>query len=112
MDAEIPASADAGAAARAAEVFTADLRPRPGGRLRHRIRLAGAVLSELLLELIPSPSVHDVVVTRRDDGTEVLRVPAGEPLRAGELLAQIRDELDRLDAEEFLASWSEPAPTR
>lgn len=110
MDAALPGDAGAGDAAPAAELFAADLRPRPGGRLRHRARLAGAVLSELLLELIPSPSVHDVVVTRRDDGTEVLRVPAGDPLRAGELLAQIRDELDRLDAEAFLAAWSEPAP--
>lgn len=91
---------------RAADVFVADLRPRPGGRLMQGIRLAGAALSELLLELIPSPSVHDVVVTRRDDGTEVLREPAGVPLRAGELLGQIREEMERLDPGTFLAGWS------
>jgi hypothetical protein len=43
-----------------------------------------------------------VVVTRRDDGTEVLRVPAGEPLRVGELLAGIRAESSRSDPESFL----------
>ena len=91
---------------RAADVFVADLRPRPGGRLMQAVRLAGAALSELLLELIPSPSVHDVVVTRRDDGTEVPREPAGVPLRAGELLSQIRSELERLDPETFLRAWS------
>ena len=29
---------------------------------------------------------------------------------AGDLLAQIRDELERLDAAAFLTAWSEPAP--
>jgi hypothetical protein len=91
-------------------VFVADLLPRPGGRLMQGVRLAGAALSELFLELIPSPSVHDVVVTRRADGTEVLRVPAGEPLRAGELLTQIRGELESLGPEAFLAGWSESVP--
>ncbi len=91
---------------RAADVFVADLRPRPGGRLLQGLRLAGAALSELLLELIPAPSVHDVVVTRRDDGTEVLREPAGVPLLAGELLGQIRDEMERVDPDTFLEGWS------
>jgi hypothetical protein len=95
---------------RAADVFAAELRPRPGGRWLQRARLAGAFVSELAWELIPSPSVHDVVVTRRDDGTEVLREPAGAPLYAGELLAQIRAELTRVDPESFLRSWSAPTP--
>ncbi len=104
-------AAPTGGAVRAADVFVADLRPRPGGRLMQGLRLAGAALSELLLELIPSPSVHDVVVTRRDDGTEVLREPAGVPLRAGELLGQVRDELERLDPETFLRQWSAAPPS-
>jgi len=108
MNAESPADAGSGDGVRAADVFIADLRPRPGGPLRHWARLAGAALSELLLELIPSPSVHDVVVTRREDGEEALRVPAGEPLRAGELLAQIRHELEHLAPESFLAGWAKP----
>ncbi len=95
---------------RAAEVFVADLWPRPGGRLVQWMRLAGAALSELLMQLVPSPSVHDVVVTRRDDGTEVLRLPAGDPLLVGDRLARIRAERERLDPEAFLASWSASAP--
>jgi hypothetical protein len=111
MDAA-PPDGGAGDGTRAADVFVADLRPRPGGRLLQGIRLAGAALSELLLELIPSPSVHDVVVTRRDDGTEVLREPAGVPLLAGELLGQIRDEMERLDPDTFLDEWSaRPRPS-
>ena len=105
MDAA-PPEGGAGDDVRAADVFVADLRPRPGGRLLQGLRLAGAALSELLLELIPAPSVHDVVVTRRDDGTEVLREPAGVPLLAGELLGQIRDEMERVDPDTFLEGWS------
>ncbi|WP_157943916.1 hypothetical protein [Blastococcus atacamensis] len=45
------------------------------------------------------------MVVRRDDGSEVLRVPAGEPMIAGDLLASVRAELDRLTVEEFLAAW-------
>ena len=94
---------------RAADVFTAELRPRPGGPLLHRLRIAGAFLSELLLQLLPTPAVHDVVVTRRDDGSEVLRVPASLPLLDGEALAQMRAELARLEPESFLREWSAEA---
>jgi hypothetical protein len=94
----------------AADVFAAELHPRRGGYLLQRARVAGAFVSELMWELVPSPSVHDVVVTRRDDGTEVLREPAGAPLYAGDLLAQIQAELTRVDPETFLRSWSAQNP--
>jgi hypothetical protein len=93
---------------RAADVYSAALVARPGGRLMHVLRLAGAVAAQLLLQVIPSPSVHDVVVTRRRDGAEVLREPAGDPLVAGDLLAAVRRELDELDPESFLAEWASP----
>ena len=95
---------------RAADVFAADLRQRPGGPLRHRARVAATFLSELLFQLLPVPSVHDVVVTRRDDGTEVLRLPAGDPYQEGDLLAQVRTELADSDAESFLRAWSAQDP--
>ena len=90
---------------RAADVFEAELRPRRGGRLMHAARIMGAFAAQLALQLIPSPDVHDVVVSRRDDGEEVLRVPAGDPLRPGELLAHVRRELESLDPAAFLAGW-------
>ena len=96
-------------AALARDVFDVDLRPRPGGRLRHGLRVAGAFTSQLLWQLVPSPSVHDVVVTRRDDGTEVLREPAGDPLLAGDLLAYVRTQMAQLDPEAFLAEWTSRA---
>jgi hypothetical protein len=49
------------------------------------------------------------VVRRRDDGTEVLRVPGDEPGVPAALLAAVRDELGAVPEEVFLARWSVPA---
>ena len=89
----------------APDVFALSLRPRPGGRLRHAARLAGAFVSQMFGQLVPSPAVHDVVVVRRTDGTEALRVPAEDPLTAGDLVAYMRQQLAELDEEAFLAEW-------
>ncbi len=94
---------------RASDVYAADLEPRPGGRLRHRARVAGAFVAELAWGLLPGPTVFDVVVRRRDDGAEVLRVPSEDPTAPGRMLGAIRDELDAVAPEEFLARWSVPA---
>ena len=91
---------------RAADVFEADLAPRPGGPLRHRARIVASFVSEMLHQLLPVPGVHDVVVTRRDDGTEVLRVPAGDHWQEGDRLAHVRCELAGSDPESFLRDWS------
>ena len=93
----------------AADVYAADLEPRPGGRLRHRLRVAGAFLAELAWGLLPGPTVFDVVVRRRDDGAEVLRVPSEDPAVPGDVLQAIRGELDAMTPEQFLAEWSVPA---
>ncbi|MGY1722854.1 hypothetical protein [Blastococcus sp. SYSU DS0533] len=90
---------------RAEEVFEAALLPRPGGPLLHRARVAGAFVAGLFGGLLPAPSVHDVVVTRRADGGEVLRVPAGDPLAAGDVLQAVRTELGTLRPGEFLRAW-------
>lgn len=94
----------------ASAVLAADLRPRPGGRLLHWARIAGAFLSQLAWQLIPSPAVHDVVVHRRNDGREVLRVPAEDPLVPGDMLAVVRGQLDRMDVDAFLADWRPQVP--
>jgi hypothetical protein len=54
--------------------------------------------------------VHDVVVRRRDDGAEVLRVPSEDPTAPGYVLRSIRDELGSVGPEEFLARWSVRVP--
>jgi hypothetical protein len=94
---------------RAASLYSAALEPRPGGRARHRLRLAGAFVAQLAWGLLPGPTVYDVVVRRRDDGTEVVRIPADEPGVPADMLTAVRAELDALTPEEFLAGWSVPA---
>jgi hypothetical protein len=94
---------------RAADVFSLSLRPRPGGRVRHGLRLAGAFASQMTGQLVPSPAVHDLVVIRRTDNAEVLRVPAEDPLTVGDLVAYMREQLEELDEEAFLAEWQSRA---
>ena len=94
----------------ASEVYEAGLEPRPGGRVRHWIRVAGAFAAELAQGLVPGPTVHDVVVRRRDDGAEVLRVPCEDPTTPGYVLQSVRDELGSVGPEEFRARWSVRAP--
>jgi hypothetical protein len=89
----------------AAAVLTAALEPRPGGRIRRAARVTGAVVAQLALQLLPSPALYDVVVRRRAGGEEVLRIDAGDPLQAGDMLAHVRTRLEELDEPAFLAEW-------
>ncbi|MCZ2847954.1 hypothetical protein [Modestobacter sp. VKM Ac-2978] len=95
---------------RAAEVYEATLQPRPGGRVLRSARLAAAFVSELAWGLVPGPSLHDVVVTRRADGAEVLRVWAGDPMDPGDMLAQVRRQLAERSPADFLAEWGADEP--
>ena len=90
---------------RAASVFEATLQPATGGRLLRGARVVAAFAAELAMGLLPAPSVSDVVVTRRRDGREVLRVPAGDPNVPGTMLGLMRSQLDELTAAEFMEEW-------
>ncbi|WP_222194635.1 hypothetical protein [Modestobacter italicus] len=95
---------------RAADVYEATLQPRPGGRVLRGARLAAAFAAELAWGLLPSPSLHDVVVTRRVDGAELLRVPAGDPTVPGDMLAQVQRELAQRSPADFVAEWGADEP--
>jgi len=95
---------------RAAEVYEATLQLRPGGRVLRSARLAAAFVSEMVGGLFPGPSLHDVVVTRRADGVEVLRVWAGDPAVPGDMLAQVQRQLADRSPAEFLAEWGAEEP--
>ena len=100
---------------RAADVYEATLQPKPGGRLERGARLAGAFVAELAWGLIPSPDLFDVVVTRRSDGAEVLRVGAGNPNVPGDMLGLVNQHLADLSPAAFLDEWGAeepPAPVR
>ncbi len=95
--------------ARAREVFVASLQPRPGGRLLRSARFLAAFAAELAMGFLPGPSLSDVVVTRRSDGAELMRVPAGDPLVPGDMLALVQRQLDELSPDAFLAEWGAAA---
>ncbi|WP_448615148.1 hypothetical protein [Modestobacter sp. URMC 112] len=102
-------SAEAGGG-RARDVFVAALEPRPGGRLLRSARFLAAFAAELAWGLLPGPSLSDVVVTRRRDGLELVRVPAGDPNVPGDMLALVQRQLDELDPGTFLAEWGAQEP--
>jgi hypothetical protein len=93
---------------RAVDVYVAGLEARRGGRLLRSARLFAAFASELAFGLLPAPSVSDVVVRRRDDGSEVLRVEAGDPNVPGDMLRFVQGQLEELDPGTFLAEWGAP----
>ncbi len=86
-------------------VYAATLEPRAGGRVLRGARFAGAFVAELAWGLLPGPATHDVVVTRRADGRELLRQSAGPPMTMGTDLAQVQEHLDALDAVAFRERW-------
>jgi hypothetical protein len=90
---------------RAAELYEATLQPRRGGRLLRSARFLAAFTAELAWGLLPAPSLSDVVVTRRADGAEVLRVPAGDPNVPGDMLHLVQRQLAELPPADFLAEW-------
>ena len=90
----------------AGEVYTHHLEPR------HRSPLVRLALGALDLwcanfggtfELTRS---GDVVVRRRSDGVEELRVEVHSPDDAAETLHRIGEQLDELEPEEFRIAWS------
>ena len=50
------------------------------------------------------------MVTRRSDGAELVRVPAGDPMVVGDLLASVQRQLDELAPAAFLAGWGATEP--
>jgi hypothetical protein len=99
-----------GQGGRASDVYEATLRPRPGGRLLRSGRFLAAFAAELAWGLLPAPSLSDVVVVRRRDGAEVLRVSAGDANVPGDMLALVQRHLASLSRADFLAEWGAEEP--
>lgn len=89
----------------AGEVYVAALDRPDRGRVRRLVDagldIAGAAVGGLL-EL---SSAGTVVVRRRADGVEVLRVDGGPAEETAQLLHHVREQLDTLSAEEFRDRW-------
>ena len=90
----------------AADVFVADFERRRGGPVLHGVRVLGAFVGSLLQGLVPLPAVHDVVVRRGDDGTEVVRIPVENPDLPGDTLRFVQKDLTARSPEQFVAEWT------
>ena len=90
----------------AADAFVAGFERRRGGRVLHGVRILGAFGASLFQGLVPSPAVHDVVVRRRDDGTEVARTPVENPDLPGDTLRFVEEDLASRSPEQFVVEWS------
>lgn len=87
------------------EVYAVLLEPHPRPRaqvLLHAALDLWCATSGGLLELTRA---GDVVLRRRHDGVEELRIPAGPPETALPVLQQIRDDLETLSPEQFRRGW-------
>jgi hypothetical protein len=88
----------------ASAVYEAALVEHIGPRTHIRGVITPKVADFLMAE---EPSHVDLVVRRRDDGTEIIRTPAdlGTP---GTLLATVEQDLAAMTVEEFVAEWKMP----
>jgi hypothetical protein len=99
-----PATGTSATATTASEVFEAAIVDHVGPGTRIPGVIAPRVGDELMAE---EPSAIDLVVRRRDDGSEIVRTPAdlGSP---DALLATAEQDLAEMSVEEFLAEWRMP----
>jgi hypothetical protein len=78
------------------------------GHVRPGTHVPGVIAPRLADELMAEePSQVDLVVRRRDDGTEIIRTPAdlGSP---DTLLAAAIADLKTMSVDEFIAEWKMP----
>ncbi|VXB81887.1 hypothetical protein [Nocardioides sp. AX2bis] len=88
------------------EVYVAGIEPHPRPRGRRVLEAALDLWCASFGGLMELSSAGDVVVRRRHDGVEELRLAAGPPQHATGVLQEVRDDLVRLDPEEFRAAWA------
>lgn len=97
---------DEAGSARAADLYAAALDAPAPGRPRVVAALRGVLLGlGAMAGWYDEPPAGDVVVRRRDDGREVLRVDAGPSEEAAALLAHVRDQLRTMSPRLFRETW-------
>jgi hypothetical protein len=78
---------------------------RRDGSLPRAVRRAATALAGASFGFLPSPSVGDLVVIRRETGAELMRKPAGDRQEASGALARARADLLTLSVEDFASEW-------
>jgi hypothetical protein len=95
----------------AAEEYVAALDRPDRGRARRLVDAGLDIVGAALGGLLDLSSAGTVVVRRRSDGVEVLRVDGGPAEASAQLLHHVREQLDTLSAEEFRDRWGIAAAT-
>jgi hypothetical protein len=91
--------------------FSADLRPQADNRIVALLKMTGTAVEQLITQgETPPASGSDLVISRRSDGSEVVRISAGDRVEAGNLLASARAQLEKQSSEQFLKSWGVTSP--
>lgn len=91
----------------AGEVYTVHLETptQPAGIARSVLRGAAALAHQLVGDSL-HPSAGDLVVRRRADESEVMRIDAGDGEQAAYLVDHVKGQLAELTAAEFEEAWT------
>lgn len=89
----------------AGDLYEHRLEPHERGRLRRAVVAAVDLVAAATVGLLELSSAGEVVVRRRADGAEVLRVPAGPAEEAAQLLTHVREQLRTLSPADFRDAW-------
>lgn len=90
--------------------FTAAVEPAQRPRGRRVLVWAGSLLAAAAFGLVHGPSLHQVVLRRRSDGAEILRLNVDDGTEADSLMEEVQEDLARLTVEEFSLEWNLPTP--
>jgi hypothetical protein len=94
----------------AGEVYVVHLEPHPRPRARRVLHAALDLWCATSGGMLELSSAGDVVVRRRCDDAEELRIFAGPPGTAAPMLHQVREDLEGLSPESFRAAWGLDQP--
>ncbi|MBB6625722.1 hypothetical protein H5V45_00180 [Nocardioides sp. KIGAM211] len=87
------------------EVYSRHLEPRVRGRVHRAVDVVLDLWCATTGGTFELTSTGDVVVRRRHDGTEELRVFGGTPQAAAPLLDQLDEDLATLSPDHFRVVW-------
>lgn len=89
----------------AGEVYSSALEPSPRGRIGRAVCSALDLWCAMTGGVLELTSAADVVVRRRSDAGEELRVAGGPPSVSLGLLEQVRADLVVMGPDEFRSEW-------
>lgn len=90
----------------AGDVYSVELATYTGGKaVRQFLFRLVTLVSAPISGWVGGPSIAQLVVRRRSDDVEVLRMDAGDEEASGLLIHELRDQLETLTPDEFQDRW-------